>query len=229
MDNYIDNLVKIFRSNANRQDAIQFERYMRNQFQFIGIRSPRRKEISRPFLRRENLPDLDNTDQIVRQLWDLPEREFQYFAMDLVGKYVKKAEIDIITLLEHMVINKSWWDTVDLIAGTQVGNYFKKYPQQIIPCTEKWMAVDNFWLQRTALLFQLKYKQSTDEDLLYTYIKRLCHLKEFFIQKAIGWSLREYSKTNPLSVEQFVKANQAELAPLSKREALKIIVKNQKA
>jgi 3-methyladenine DNA glycosylase AlkD len=107
-----------------------------------------------------------------------------------------------------------------------VGVFFQKYPEFISPCTNKWIRSKNFWLQRTTILFQLNYKEKTDETLLFDTIKKFTGSTEFFIQKAIGWALREYFKTFPEKVIRFV--NETPMAPLSKREALKIIKKNQK-
>ena len=134
---------------------------------------------------------------------------------------LKKIEFQDIELFELMITNKSWWDTVDLIATNLVGAYFKLFPEQIIPVTKKWMNSDNMWLQRTCLIFQLKYKEEIDTDLLTDYILQLKDTKEFFINKAIGWILREYTRKNPEWVIDFV--NKYELSNLSKREALKLI------
>jgi len=134
---------------------------------------------------------------------------------------LKKIEFQDIELFELMITNKSWWDTVDLITTNLVGNYFKLFPEQIIPITKIWIESDNIWLQRTCLIFQLKYKEEIDTDLLTDYILQLKDTKEFFINKAIGWILREYTRTNPEWVIDFV--NKYELSNLSKREALKLI------
>lgn len=131
----------------------------------------------------------------------------------------KKAEKERIDLYEYLIVNKSWWDTIDYSASNLVGVHFQKFPELIQPYTEKWMDSGNMWLQRTSLLFQLKYKKATDLELLTDYIHQLQGSKEFFINKAIGWILREYSKTNAAWVVDFVNSNQ--LAPLSHREALK--------
>src|SRR5699024_9475553 len=101
-----------------------------------------------------------------------------------------------ITLIEHIITTKSWWDTVDAIATHLVGELFAKYPHLITEKGDNWLRLENIWLQRSMILFQLKYKEKTNEDLLYSIIKQLKHIDEFFIQKAIGWSLREHSKTN---------------------------------
>lgn len=218
---FVTQLETDFRQQADRNIAINQEAYLQNQFELYGLPTPLRKEIQKPFLLKENLPNKKELPHIITELWSKPQREFQYFAIDLNRKYLKKIEFQDIELFELMITNKSWWDTVDLIATNLVGAYFKLFPEQIIPVTKKWMNSDNMWLQRTCLIFQLKYKEEIDTDLLTDYILQLKDTKEFFINKAIGWILREYTRKNPEWVIDFV--NKYELSNLSKREALKLI------
>ena len=218
---FVTQLETDFRQQADRNIAINQEAYLQNQFELYGLPTPLRQEIQKPFLLKENLPNKKELPHIITELWSKPQREFQYFAIDLNRKYLKKIEFQDIELFELMITNKSWWDTVDLIATNLVGAYFKLFPEQIIPVTKKWMNSDNMWLQRTCLIFQLKYKEEIDTDLLTDYILQLKDTKEFFINKAIGWILREYTRTNPEWVIDFV--NKHELSNLSKREALKLI------
>jgi len=126
-----------------------------------------------------------------------------------------------IKLIEHCIVHKSWWDTVDGIASDWLGTYFKQFNEQIILITSSWNKNSNIWLQRSSILFQKSYKKTTDTALLSSHILHLKDSKEFFIRKAIGWALREYSKTNPEWVIQFVTKNK--LSPLSEKEALKRI------
>ncbi len=126
--------------------------------------------------------------------------------------------------LKYLIISNSWWDSIDFISPKLVGYVFKTYPELIPTYTDKWIESDNFWLQRSAILFQLKYKQNTDFELLKSIILRLNTEEEFFIRKSIGWALREYSKTNPKAVKDFIENN--ELKPLSAKEGLKFIVKS---
>jgi 3-methyladenine DNA glycosylase AlkD len=142
--------------------------------------------------------------------------------MSLMSKFEKKVEPEFITTIEYLLITKSWWDTVDLIAGHTVGTHFKRFPTVREKYLKKWRKSDNFWLRRTTLLFQLGYKKETDFDLMCELIKENLGSDEFFINKAIGWALRQYAWTNPTPVKQFVKATK-ELHPLSRREALKNI------
>ncbi len=225
MDKYIIPVAEYFRKNANAEKAAGSKKYMLNQYEYFGIQAPLRKEIYKQIFSEQEFPDDQDLRGIIEELWALPEREFQYFAMSMLEKRAKYAEEASIRLYEFMITHKSWWDTVDFIAINLVGIYFEQYDGMIIPVTEKWMRSGNIWLQRSSLLFQLKYKKQTDTGLLFSYILRLAGSKEFFIRKAIGWVLRELSKTDSEIVIEFV--NRHQLSPLSKREALKRINRNQ--
>lgn len=124
-------------------------------------------------------------------------------------------------MMEFCLTHKSWWDSVDHIASEWLGSYFKQFPEKIAAVTGKWNRSDNIWLQRSSIMFQKSYKKDTDTVLLASYILHCKDSDEFFIRKAIGWALREYSKTDPGWVKKFVQ--QQALSPLSKREALKRI------
>ncbi|HBH23626.1 MAG TPA: DNA alkylation repair protein, partial [Cytophagales bacterium] len=223
MNEYLDHLEKTFRSNANPEKAAEMERYMKNKFPFLGIPSPERRAISRPFLGKETRPHYNQLFEHCLFLWAQPEREFQYFALDLAQKYLNKLEAECLDMMERMVVDKPWWDTVDLIASTLMGAYFKKYPKEAPGKSKEWIASGNIWLQRCALLFQLKYKNETNASLLFDNIRKLLGSQEFFINKAIGWALRQYSKFEPNEVRSFVQIEKSRLAPLSKREASKYI------
>lgn len=208
-----------FATHANAQDAVQMKKYMKDLFDFYGIKSPVRKEIYKAHKNEiAKIPDEKN-EEIARWCWLQEQREWQYFAMEFLGKRSRKIDSSVISLYEHLIVTKSWWDTVDFIAVNLIGNYFQKYPERIIDVTGEWMSSGNMWLQRSCILFQLKYKKNTDIALLENFIDQLKGSQEFFIRKAIGWCLREYSKTNPDYVIDFVKNNT--LSGLSHREALK--------
>ena len=160
-------------------------------------------------------------EELTKTLWMKPQRETQYLSQELAMKYIKKFNKEDVVLIEFMVSHKSWWDTVDFIATKLLGEYFKMYPVQREIVIKKWLKSNNIWLQRSCLLFQLKYKEEVDTVFLSYVICSLLGSNEFFINKAIGWVLREYSKTNPGWVVDFVKTT--ELSALSKREALRLL------
>jgi 3-methyladenine DNA glycosylase AlkD len=222
---YVVSIKTIFSQNSNSDNAFYMKKYLKNQFEFYGIKAPLRRDIAKPFLKKENLPSANEIEHIIFELWNEPQREVQHFAMELLFKYSKNLKAEDYSIFESMITTKSWWDTVDFIAVNLVGNHFKIHPQLKVPISEKWINSEDMWLNRTAILFQLKYKESTDEKILFSYILKHCSSSEFFLRKAIGWALREYSKTNPSSVLEFVKENETKLSGLSKREALRIITK----
>lgn len=224
MDNrdHLALLKSIFYDHRNAENAAPMEKYMKDLFPFVGIKSPERRELSKQFIRNFNF-QAEDAETVIKELWEMPEREFQYVAADLLVRN-KKHITDIHTdFLQYLITTKSWWDTVDTLANHLAGALFSTCPHLIYERGEEWLQSENIWLQRTMILFQLKYKDKTDADLLFSIIEQTSHIKEFFIQKAIGWSLREYSKTNPDTVIQFIETH--DLSNLAKREGLKHIQK----
>ena len=219
MNLYIEPLATQLNLIANKLKAEGAKAYMKNQFDFLGIPTPERRRICKTWIKTMGLLPQGELQKIVSELWKLEEREYQYCAIELMAYHKRQWNIEIISLFEHCITHKSWWDTVDFIATECLGPYFKLFPENIVPITGGWNRSDNIWLQRSSLLFQKAYKKTTDLELLSKYIEHLCGSKEFFIRKAIGWILREYAKTNPQWVISFV--GQHELSPLSTREALK--------
>jgi 3-methyladenine DNA glycosylase AlkD len=219
---YALSLKTLFEQNANPAQAGPMKKYMRNQFEYLGIKSPQLTALLKDFIKENGLPSLDQLDVITHELWSLPQREFQYAAMGLIGRFEKNFEPEFISTIEYLLVTKSWWDTVDSLAGHAVGTHFKRFPAVKAKYLKRWRKSDNFWLRRTTLLFQLTYKKETDFDLLCELIHENLGSDEFFINKAIGWALRQYAHTNPAPVKKFVKATK-ELHPLSRREALKNI------
>lgn len=218
---YIERIQQLFTEHQNEENAIPMKKYMRNRFPFLGIKTPLRKTLMRQFFKESGIREEPLQSEFVRSLWKLPEREYQYAAMDYLHVSLKKLHKNDLNLMEELMTTKSWWDTVDMLAQKEVGEIAKRFPAVIDEYIESWNTSENIWLQRSSLLFQLKYKEQTDEDLLYRYIRNLADSREFFIQKAIGWVLREYSKTNPESVRIFI--NNHRLAPLSVREGSKYL------
>ena len=219
---YLQPLLRQYEYNRDPLRAVQMKKYMKDRFDFYGIGTPARKTIMSAHIVEYGLPDWSRINEISRHLWAMNERECQFTVIDLLNRMKKKLGADDLPLMEYLIITKSWWDTVDGLAGWLVGEILKEHPEEINPLTTRWMDSGNIWLQRSCLLFQLKYKKETDLDLMFGFIERLSPHKSFWIRKAIGWVLREYSKTDPQTVRQYVDAH-PELSGLSKREAMKVI------
>ncbi|MFC2115498.1 DNA alkylation repair protein [Bacteroidota bacterium] len=219
---YLDPLIGQFEANRNPANAVRMKKYMKDQFEYYGISTPDRRSLMRAHQKEHGLPLWSDIEDITRSLWEMDERECQYIALDLLNRLKKNLSPENLPMLKYLITTKSWWDTVDGVAGWLVGALFEKHEELIPPATGKWMDSGNIWLQRTCLLFQLKYKKNTDLNLLFGFIEALADHKSFWIRKAIGWILREYSKTDPNTVKNYI-GSHPELSGLSKREALKVI------
>ena len=214
-------LVDLFEQHRDQEKAIPMQNYMKNHFPFLGIKTPERRSLVKQFFVESGILKSDFQTDFILTLWKKDEREYQYAALDYLEKSMKRLEKQHLPFLEQLITSKSWWDTVDIIAPKPVGAIASKHPEVIADRIENWASGDHIWLRRSAILFQLKYKAHTDEELLYRYIVQNKESKEFFIQKAIGWALREYSKTNPASVRAFIESTA--LPSLSVREGSKYI------
>jgi len=219
MSDYLLPLIEAFEANADAEKAAPMKKYMRGQFEYLGIKTPQRKELQKVFIGEYGLPPVEDLKEIVRQLWAMPYREYRYTALGFLDRRKRYLTPDYVPFFEELITTESWWDTVDGLAANQVGGVIGRFPEIRDEHIGRWRQQENFWLRRTTLLFQLRYKDKTDAELLYALIGENLEDKEFFIQKAIGWSLREYSKSDPTAVQQFVAST--ELSPLAHREALK--------
>lgn len=215
-------LIELFQQKANPKRAVSMKAYMRDKFDFFGVDATNRKEIERKIITDLGKP-VDTWPAEVKFLWNQPQRELQQVTQDISKRLKWYRKPDSIVLFEWMATHKSWWDTVDFIAANLMGPYFLEFPEKIDSITSRWNRSDDMWLIRCSIIFQLKYKEKVDLDLVYNYITPHLASKEFFIQKAIGWILREISKTNPDWVADLV--DQHELKTVSKREAIKYLPK----
>ncbi len=165
-------------------------------------------------------PDERDCAAIALRCWQLPEREYHYFAVDYLRRYVSSCSSGFLPVLHHLVTTVPWWDTIDALAAHVAGPLVTADPA-LAHAMDRWIDDDNLWVARTALLHQLRYKEATDTDRLFGYCLRRADHPDFFIRKAIGWALREYAKTDPTAVRDFVEGARTRLSPLSVREALK--------
>jgi 3-methyladenine DNA glycosylase AlkD len=208
-----------FKANADKEIARQQEGYLKNHFSFHGIMTtPRRALIQDLHANFKYFSPLE-MQQVFSSLWTLPEREYHHAAMDLMSKQVKKTDIAWLPFWEEKITQNSWWDSVDYIAPSLIGPLLVNDHTLQRQHTEKWLESSHLWLQRTAIIFQLKYKTKTNFTLLCDTILAMADSKEFFIRKASGWALREYGKTNAHAVSTFVNEYRDILSNLTVKEA----------
>jgi len=220
---FTKHLTQSFQKNSNPEYALQMKAYLKDKFELYGVKSKLRREILKASV-KEHSPEIRaNIISITFELYAAPQRELHHCGMELFEKHFKnKYQEEDIVYIEKLITTNSWWDTVDYIAKWILGNYLKQHPNKIQEVIDAFSKHENMWLNRSAILFQLGYKDKTDAQLLFKLCLAHKESKEFFIRKAIGWSLREYGKSNPEAVLEFVKNNT--LAPLSEKEAIRNII-----
>jgi 3-methyladenine DNA glycosylase AlkD len=206
---------EVFRAAGDPERAVRMSAYMRDRFPFLGIPAPERKRLSRPFLKDVGRTSVDWS--LILECWGQPEREFQYLALDLLDRAKGSLSPDDIDKLRGIAVTKSWWDTIDGLDRI-IGDIALRYPE-VNATLLAWSTDEDIWLRRIAIDHQLLRKERTDTALLERIIVNNFGQTEFFINKAIGWSLRDYGKTDPDWVRAFISRYHDKLAPLSVREA----------
>jgi 3-methyladenine DNA glycosylase AlkD len=220
---FINDLETAFQEKYHAQNAAAMAKYMRNHFLFFGIKTEDRRRIFKTIWKENQEEVAENARAIALALFTKSQRELHYCAIEILIKELKgNYKKDDIQLIEKLIITNSWWDSVDTISKYILGDYLLEYPLETEKVIERFSNSKTMWLNRSAILFQLGYKKKTNFDLLKSECEKHKNSNEFFIQKAIGWALREYAKTNPEAVRNFVVNNN--LKPLSKKEALKNIL-----
>jgi 3-methyladenine DNA glycosylase AlkD len=207
--------------------AGQMQAYMKSSMPFHGVPSPILKKVTRDFFSKVEIKTSKAWQENVLGLWrNAGFREERYSALAFAGD--KRASpfqtLAAMPMYEELIVTGAWWDYVDTIASHRVGGILRLYPNAMKKKMLQWSRCPDIWKRRTSIISQLGFKKETDLDHLYTCIEPSLGSKEFFLQKAIGWALREYAWLDPKEIRRYVKANESRLSPLSKREALKNII-----
>jgi 3-methyladenine DNA glycosylase AlkD len=219
-DEVLDRLVRTFAAARDPERAVFAAAYMRDQFPFLGLPMPRRVALTRTVLAGLPKPTERELRTVADACWAMPEREYQYFAVDWLRANVRVCGPDAIATARVLLTTKSWWDTVDPLATRFVGDLVAARPR-LRADMDDWSTDENMWLVRTAILHQMHYGTATDTDRLFGYCTRQAGHRDFFVRKAIGWALRHHARTDPDAVRAFVAQHRDRLSPLSVREALK--------
>jgi 3-methyladenine DNA glycosylase AlkD len=221
--NFINKLENAFQKNSHPENALAMAKYMKNNFSFFGIKTDNRRLIFKTLCKENSKEIAESPRAIALELYSKTQRELHYCAIEILIKQLKgNYKKEDIQLIEKCIVTNSWWDSVDTIAKYILGEYLLEFAFETENVIERFSNSENMWLNRSAILYQLGYKQKTNFDLLQSECEKHKNSNEFFIQKAIGWALREYAKTNPLAVINYV--TKTNLKPLSRKEALKNII-----
>jgi len=219
MEKYLE-IKKIFESKEDKENAIAMSKYMRNMFDFYGLPTPKRKKVYNNFIKNEKKSKIIDWD-FLDKCYEDNHREFQYLVYDYLLAMKQYLTYDDIPKIKYYIITKSWWDTIDFLDKVigEIGLRDNRVDSLMI----EWSKDENFWIRRIAIDHQLCRKEKTNTELLKKIIVNNLGSDEFFINKAIGWSLRDYSKTNPEWVKNFIEKYNDRMDKLSIKEASKYI------
>ena len=215
----VEELLENLKAVANPDDAGAMKAYMKNKFEFLGVKTPARRKLAKAFFKQQTDSAIDWN--FINEAWNNPYRELQYAALDYLEIRKKLLTPSDLPRLKKLAQTKSWWDTIDFL-DRLVGSIIARFPEtkEIILA---WSCDEDIWLRRLAINHQLLRKEETDTELLENILVNNLGQTEFFINKAIGWALRDYSKTNPDWVRDFIERYRAEMVALSIREGSKYL------
>ena len=215
----VEELLENLKAVANPDDAGAMKAYTKNKFEFLGVKTPARRKLAKAFFKQQTDSVIDWN--FINEAWKNPYRELQYAALDYLESRKKLLTPSDLPHLKKLAQTKSWWDTIDFL-DRLVGPIITRFPETKATILS-WSCDEDIWLRRLAIDHQLLRKEETDTELLENILVNNLGQTEFFINKAIGWALRDYSKTNPDWVRDFIERHQAEMAALSIREGRKYL------
>ena len=215
----VEELAKVLKAIANPNDAAAMKAYMKNKFEFLGVKTPVRRKLAKAFFKQGT--DFVIDWNFINEAWNNPYRELQYTSLDYLEIRKKLLTPSDLPRLKKLAQTKSWWDTIDFL-DRLVGSIIARFPETKATILS-WSCDEDIWLRRLAIDHQLSRKEKTDTELLEKILANNLGQPEFFINKAIGWALRDYSKTNPDWVRDFIERHRAAMAALSIREGSKYL------
>jgi 3-methyladenine DNA glycosylase AlkD len=222
LKSYTQSLHSFLQAIGDESIAEKQSKYMRYRFPFIGLMKDIQVKYYKEFQDERGIVSSENAIQFCAELIKHPERELWYIASQTLIKNKKKIVEKDFPFIKEFIVKSDWWDVVDIISSNVIGTMAANYPS-VKSEVNSWIEDENFWLRRVAIIYQLTYRLDTDENILYSHILKTCHEHEFFIRKAIGWALREYSKHNPISVQNFINLHSEKLSNLSIKEGSKYL------
>lgn len=218
----VDELRKAWEPFADPERSAKMAAYMKSRFEFFGVPAADRRGAQRPILAGLRRAPVGEIVAVADACWAEPEREFQYAGADLLRTHAKRLDVDDLGRVERLIRTKSWWDTVDALAVHVVGRIGRDHPA-LSDHMDRWIDDDDIWIARTAILHQHDWKDATDRDRLFGYVRKRAADREFFIRKALGWALRAYGRTDPEAVRNFAAAEGSTWSGLTFREATRLL------
>ncbi|MCO8193642.1 DNA alkylation repair protein [Anaerofustis sp. NSJ-163] len=213
-------IFEVLYEKRDEENAVNMAKYMKNKFDFLGINKPELKKIEREYFKEIKNKEYIDYD-FVNKCYGDSNRELQYFAIDYLINKKRYLTNEDVPFIKNLIVTKSWWDTSDMIYKL-IADMALKY-EDINEILISWSKDNNIWIRRVSIIHQLHRKEKTNTKLLEKIIVNNFGSDEFFINKAIGWALRDYSKTNKEWVSNFINKYKDKMSNLSIKEASKYL------
>lgn len=193
-------------------------RYLKSDLTHLGVPVP---EIRRIAVASSRGLGREETLALAAALWD-GVHERRMAAIEVLIRNVRTLQAGDLAVLEHLIRTSATWAYVDALAVKAAGALVVRYPP-LAATLDRWVADENLWIRRTALLALLPGIRAGEGDLarLSVYGDALIGEREFFIRKALGWVLRELAKTDPDWVAGWVRARVGRVSGVTIREAVR--------
>ena len=207
---------------ADETKAEGMKAYLLNQFEFLGLAAPVRRAAVKA-IGKVKWHSTDDLLAVAELLWQKPEREYRYTAVDLLRQHSGQLSVNDLPTLQALLLQDAWWETVDGLSAViaEVMHVAVQQKPNAAVAMDVWLKHPSHWVRRSAMLHQLGWRLDTDTTRLFGYATQLADEKEFFIRKAIGWALRDYARWDPQAVTDFLMEHRARLSGLTVREAAK--------
>ena len=207
---------------ADASQAEPMKAYLLDQFEFLALPAPVRRKAVKD-IGKVQWQSADDLLAAAELLWQKPQREYRYTAVDLLRKHSALLNVNDLPALQALLLRDPWWETVDGLSAV-IADVMHAAVQQkpnAAVAMDVWLKHPSHWVRRSAMLHQLGWRLDTDTTRLFGYATQLADEKEFFIRKAIGWALRDYARWNPQAVTDFLVQQRTTLSGLTVREAAK--------
>jgi len=221
MDDLVAFVAAEMEQRADPDKAEQMAAYLKTDMPFYGVQKKARTAVFREMKNRFPITTNYEYREAIRALWNQPHREEKYFAIGIAKRYARFVTFANVDLYRELIVEGAWWDLVDDVAASCIGIVHLQEREAMEPIIDEWIDDDIMWLRRTSLISPLKHKDQTNHEMLFDHCLRRAHEKEFFIRKAIGWTLRQYARTEPDRVAAFLLEHRDRWSGLTFREASK--------
>lgn len=203
--NFIEAVLEQFEMHKDDVYAKQMEKKMKYAYPYIGINNSLRSRIFKYLYPDYETEIKTNLIKIVNNLFDKEEREFHLIALDIIKKnIIFLSKVEYFPFIKDLILKKPNYDTVDFISKDILGEYLLRIPELTKTIMNLLIHSNNTWKIRAAILFQIKYHEKTNQEMLFSICEKFINTTNFYIHQAIVIALKQYKKYNSEAINYFI-------------------------